>query len=139
MSLPDDESVKKVKNDSDVHDRERRQAKRSLSRKQADKKEESDTEPGVNIDTFSSNSSEPVCISAILSAIRKMETKMDNRFDAISKNNDSVIKQPQKEIGKIRSEFNNRFEGLTKKVEQGSVKQLRKRLRKNVKVVQGYN
>ena len=117
MSLPDDESVKKVKNDSDVQERERRLAKRSLYRKQADKKEESDTEPGVNINTFSSNSSEPVCISAVLSAIKKMETKMNNQFDAIRKNNDSVIKQLQEEIGKVRSEFNNRFEGLTKKVE----------------------
>ena len=42
---------------------------------------------------------------------------MDNQFDAIRKNNDSVIKQLQEDIGKVRSVFNNRFEGLTKKVE----------------------
>ena len=42
---------------------------------------------------------------------------MDDQFDAIRKNNDSVIKQLQEEIGKVRSEFNNRFEGLTKTVE----------------------
>ena len=48
---------------------------------------------------------------------------MDNQFDAIRKNNASVIKQLQEEIGKVRSEFNNRFEGLTKKWRQGSVKQ----------------
>lgn len=136
LSLPDEGSVKKLKNDSHTSERDIVRAKRSLYSKQKGQKNETGTlqEPlseilSGTVETESESirskvdiakeksSKDQTCTSDILKAIQSMEAKMDNQFSQIRRNNDIIIKQLQEDIGNVRKEFNNRFEGLTKKVE----------------------
>ena len=134
LSLPDEESAKKIRNDSEG--RETIRAKRSLYAKQKVNKERTET---VNIpsqnretdntkegeastndilrDTDNSNANGQTCMAKILDAIKMIESKMDNQHAEIKKTNEFMMKHIQEEIGKVRTEFNSRFDGLTKKVE----------------------
>ena len=56
-------------------------------------------------------------MAKILDAIKMIESKMDNQHAEIQKTNEFMMKHIQEEIGKVSTEFNSRFDGLTKKVE----------------------
>lgn len=52
----------------------------------------------------------------MLKALTILENKMDKRFDEIKEINSDSIRQMKGEIDAVRLEFNNRVEGLSKKV-----------------------
>ena len=73
-------------------------------------------------------------ISAVLWAIKSMETKIESQFSELRKNNNDIIKRLQSEIGDVRKEFtcNNRMEGLIKKVESKVCEKVQKSIDEKV-------
>ena len=55
--------------------------------------------------------------NAVLKAVKDLQLSIDKRFDEMQVENKAVILQLQEQIGQVRQEFNQRIDGLTKKVE----------------------
>ena len=52
-----------------------------------------------------------------MKAVKDLQLSIDKRFDEMQVENKTVILQLQEQIGQVRQEFNQRIDGLTKKVE----------------------
>lgn len=61
---------------------------------------------------------------------------MDKRFDEIKENNSNCINQIKGEIDSVRLEFNNRMEGLSKKVETKVTDSVQKKINEKLKGAQ---
>lgn len=57
-------------------------------------------------------------IPTILSAIASMENRMHKDFMEMKTSNESIFKQVYEELGKIKTDFNARMDGLAKKIEK---------------------
>ena len=55
---------------------------------------------------------------AVLKAVKDFQLSIDKRIDEMQQENKSVIQELQEQIGQVRQEFNNRIDGLTKKLKQ---------------------
>ena len=88
---------------------------------------------------MTSSQRESIDTSRILQAMDELRCGLENKMDEISKNNNEkieVMKNEMKtEIEKIRTDFNNRIEGLAKKVETKVSKALDKKLDDKTKVI----
>ena len=71
----------------------------------------------------------------VLNAVKSLQISMDKRFDEIQNENKSAIEQLQEKISDVRKEFNNRMDGLTKKVEEKVNKNMKKTVEDKVKCI----
>lgn len=72
----------------------------------------------------------------MLKALTILEKKIDKRFDEIKENNSDSIQQIKGEIDSVRSECNNKIEGLSKKIENKVTDSVQKRLDEKMKGAQ---
>ena len=75
-------------------------------------------------------------IVIMLKALTILEKKMDKRFDEIKENNSDSIRQIKGEIDAVKSDFNSRMEGLTKKVETKVTDSVQKIVVEKLKIAQ---
>lgn len=75
-------------------------------------------------------------IVIMLKALTILEKKIDRRFDEIKENNSDSIRQIKVEIDAVKSDFNNRMEGLTKKVESKVTDSVQKIITEKLKTAQ---
>lgn len=68
----------------------------------------------------------------ILSAISSMENRMHKEFIDMKTSNENIFKHVQEEIGKIKTDFNARIEGLAKKIEKRVCETLSKEVDKKL-------
>ena len=108
-------------------------ARRNLLGKKANENEDKKT------NSFQGAISDSSDTDKILKAMKDLRCGLEHKIDEMSKNNDEkfeVMKNEMKnEIEKIRSDFNNRMEGLAKKVETKVSKALDKKIDDKVKVI----
>ena len=71
----------------------------------------------------------------VLNAMKNLQLSIDKRFDEIQAENNAAIKQLQDRIGEVRKEFNNRMEGLSKKVEDKVNQTLKKNIEEKAKSI----
>ena len=69
---------------------------------------------------------------AILNAISSMENRMKKEFMDMKTRHDSIFKQGQEEIGKIKADFNTRMDRLAKKIEKQVCESLSKDVDKKI-------
>ena len=72
---------------------------------------------------------------AVLKAVKELQLSIDKKFDEMKQENQSVVKQLQEQIGQVRVEFNNRMDGLSKKVESKVTQNVKKNIDDNFKSV----
>ena len=65
---------------------------------------------------------------AVLKAVKELQLSIDKKFDEMKQENQSVVKQLQEQIGQVRVEFNNRMDGLSKKVESKVTQNVKKNI-----------
>ena len=72
----------------------------------------------------------------VLKAISQLETKLDSKFEEIIKSNQNSLMLLKKEVDSVRQEFNDRINGLTKKVESKVTDTIRKATDSKLKQLQ---
>lgn len=92
-----------------------------------------DNKSDRNGESFLASDSEDSDISRTLKALTILDEKIDRRFDEIRACNKDIKQSLQKEIQSVRKEFNDRLEGLAKKVENKVTETLQKSLDAKVK------
>lgn len=74
-------------------------------------------------------------LSVTLKALNFLEQKMDKRFDELKENNTACINRLQKELHSVKKEFNDRLDGLSKKVEAKVTDTVLKNMSQRIKTV----
>ena len=125
----DDDSCREVRqdssSDSDISSGAESNIKRKGRRRILKPKREQKSE--------SRSDSNNMGTEVVLKAVRDLQASIDKRFDEMKTESQSVVKQLQDQIGKVREEFNSRMDGLTKKVETKVTQNVRKAIDDKVK------